>query len=111
MWKRILAHGAAALATPGLRRYRLCLRALVFVAVFVADCATSRFPEELAGSADRALTLRERRSDTTARLGERVILSVNVPATTPKPRETEIEVFSRPLRAGDVPAVAVTFRR
>jgi Outer membrane lipoprotein Slp family len=33
MWKRILAHGAAALATPGLRRYRLCMRALVFVAV------------------------------------------------------------------------------
>jgi starvation-inducible outer membrane lipoprotein len=65
MWKRILAHGAAALATPGLQPYRLCMRVLVFVAVFVAGCATSPFPEEPARSADRALTLRELRSDST----------------------------------------------
>jgi outer membrane lipoprotein len=103
MWERILAHGTAALATPRLRRYRLCMRALVFVAVFVAGCATSPFPEDLARSADRALTLRELRSDTTAHLGARVILGGEVLTTTPKPGETEIEVLSRPLRAGDVP--------
>jgi Outer membrane lipoprotein Slp family len=65
MWKRILAYGAAALATPRLRRYRLRMRALVFAAVFVASCATSPFTEDLARSADRALTLRELRSDST----------------------------------------------
>jgi hypothetical protein len=40
MWKRILAHGSAALATPGLQPYRLRMRVPVFVAVFVAGCAT-----------------------------------------------------------------------
>jgi len=103
MWSRILTYGATTLATPCLRRYRLCMRALVLVAVFVAGCATSPFPEELARSADRALTLRELRRDTTAHLGARVILGGEVLATTPKPGETEIEVLSRSLRAGDVP--------
>jgi len=103
MWKRILAHGAGALARPGSWRYRLCMRALVFVAVLVTGCATSPFPDELARSADRSLTLRELRSDVTAHLGVRVILGGDVLATTPKPGETEIEVLSRPLRAGDIP--------
>jgi outer membrane lipoprotein len=79
------------------------MRALVFVAVLVAGCATSPFPEELASSADRSLTLRALRSDVTAHLGARVILGGEILATTPKPGETEIEVLSRPLRAGDVP--------
>lgn len=103
MWKRILAHGAAALATPGLRRYRLCMRALVCAAVFLAGCASSPFPEELARTADRALTLSELRRDTAAHVGARVILGGEVLATTPKPGETEIEILSRPLLAGDVP--------
>lgn len=76
------------------------MRARVFVAVFVSSCAASPFPENLARSADRALTLRELRTDTTAHLGARVILGGEVLATTPKPGETEIEVLSRPLRAG-----------
>jgi hypothetical protein len=87
------------------------MRVLIFVAAFVAGRATSPFPEELAGAADSALTLREWRSDAALRLGARVIPSVNVPAAMPKSRETEAEVFSRPLRAGGVPAVAVTCRR
>ncbi len=41
------------------------MRARAFVAVFAAGCATSPFPEDLARSADRALTLRELRSDST----------------------------------------------
>ena len=103
MWLRILAHGPTGLATPRPRRYRLCMRALVFVAVFVAGCATTPFPADLARSADRALTLRELRRDPTAHVGARVILGGEVLATTPKPGETEIEVLSRTLRAGDVP--------
>lgn len=79
------------------------MRALVLVAVFGVGCATSPFPEDLVRTADRALTLRELRSDTTAHLGARVILGGEVLATTPNPGETEIEVLSRPLRAGDVP--------
>jgi outer membrane lipoprotein len=79
------------------------MRALVLVAVFIAGCAPSPFPEDLTRSVDRALTLRELRSDPTAHLGARIILGGEVLATTPKPGETEIEVLSRTLRAGDVP--------
>jgi len=79
------------------------MRALVLVAVFGAGCATSPFPQDLARSADRALTVRELRSDTLAHVGARVILGGEVLVTTPKPGETEIEVLSRPLRAADVP--------
>lgn len=80
------------------------MRALVFVAMAVAGCASSPFPEDLARSADRALTLRELRSDpAAAHVGARVILGGEVLATTPKPGETEIEVLSRTLGAGDVP--------
>lgn len=79
------------------------MRMLVFLAAFVAGCATSPFPEDLARSADRTLTVRELRIDATAHLGRRVILGGEILATTPKPGETEIEVLSRPLRAGDVP--------
>jgi len=79
------------------------MRALVFLAVFAAGCATSPFPDDLARSADRALTLRELRSGPAAHVGARVILGGEVLATTPKPGETEIEVLSRPLRAGEVP--------
>ncbi len=79
------------------------MRALVLVAVFGAGCATSPFPLDLARSADRALTVRELRSDTMAHVGARVILGGEILVTTPKPGETEIEILSRPLRAGDVP--------
>jgi outer membrane lipoprotein len=103
MWMRILAHGEAGLATPRPWRYRLCMRALVCVAMIVAGCASSPFPEDLARSADRALTLRELRSNPTAHVGARVILGGEVLVTTPKPGETEIEVLSRTLGAGDVP--------
>jgi hypothetical protein len=41
------------------------MRARVFVAVLVAGCATSPFPAEPVRYADRALTLRELRSDST----------------------------------------------
>ena len=103
MWMRILAQGPAGLATPPPRRYRLCMRALVFVAMITAGCATSPFSEDLARSADRALTLRELRSDPTAHVGARVMLGGEILATIPKPGETEIEVLSRTLRADGVP--------
>jgi outer membrane lipoprotein len=79
------------------------MRRLVLVAIVVAGCAASPFPEDLTRSADRALTLRELRSDPTAHVGARVILGGEVLATTPKAGETEVEVLSRTLRAGDVP--------
>ena len=79
------------------------MRALAFVAVFVAGCATSPFPEELTRSVDPALTLAELRSNAAAHLGARVILGGEILATLPKPGETEIEILSRPLTAGDVP--------
>lgn len=79
------------------------MRALVSLAVLVAGCATSPFPEELARATDRSLTLAELRSDTTSHLGARVILGGEILAAVPKAGETEIEILSRPLRAGDVP--------
>lgn len=79
------------------------MRAAIWVAVFVAGCAASPFPEGLARSADRTLTVAELRSDTTAHLGAQVILGGEILATVPKPGETEIEILSRPLTAGDVP--------
>jgi hypothetical protein len=58
MWKRILAHGAAALSAAGLQLYHFCMRALVFVAMFVVGCATAlEFLDPAIYAPGRRLTL------------------------------------------------------